>query len=125
MQHHFFFRLDKLTHDPVDEQTVFEVRLSTVIIAAHRSRRCGYPHLYWANVEVLEEDQCIASRKESHIVGCCGQSMFSPMLDRFHLCWTNVEGLEKRITFLVRIGHLCWCNIEREGEPSPTLLVQY
>lgn len=68
-----FFRLDKLTHDPVDEQTVFEVRLSTVIIAAHRSRRCGYPHLYWANVEVLEEDQCIASRKQSHIVDCCGQ----------------------------------------------------
>ena len=26
----FFFRLDKLTHDPVDEQTVFEVRLFTV-----------------------------------------------------------------------------------------------
>lgn len=32
-----FFRLDKLTHDPVDEQTVFEVRLFTVIIEAHRS----------------------------------------------------------------------------------------
>ena len=32
----FFFRLDKLTHDPVDEQTVFEVRLFTVIIAARR-----------------------------------------------------------------------------------------
>ena len=30
LQHQFFFRLDKLTHDPVDEQTVFEVRLFTV-----------------------------------------------------------------------------------------------
>ena len=42
----------------------------------------------------------------------------------FHLCLTNVKGLEKRITFSVRIGHLCWCNVEeREGEPSPPSLV--